>query len=45
MVKQILSDEIIKQYLPVLTSCPLFNTLGTPELTSYLHNAKVIIHT
>ena len=43
MIKQVLSDDIIKQYLPILTACPLFNTLGIPELTSYLHNAKVII--
>ena len=44
MIKQVLSDDIIKQYLPILTACPLFNTLGIPELTSYLHNAKVIIN-
>ena len=37
MIKQVLSDDIIKQYLPILTACPLFNTLGIPELTSYLH--------
>ena len=43
MIKQVLSDDIIKQYLPILTACPLFNTLGIPELTSYLHNAKVIV--
>ena len=43
MIKQVLSDDIIKQYLPILTACPLFNTLGIPVLTSYLHNAKVII--
>ena len=43
MIKQVLSNDIIKQYLSVLTTCPLFNTLGIPELTGYLHNAKVII--
>ena len=40
-MKQILSNDIINQYI---VKCPLFNTLGEPELRSYLNNAKVIIH-
>lgn len=44
MVKQILSESIINQYMPVLEQCPLFKTLGAPELKGYLQNAKVIIH-
>ena len=43
-MKQILSNDIINQYMPTLVKCPLFNTLGEPELRSYLNNAKVIIH-
>jgi len=43
-MKQILSNDIINQYLPTLIKCPLFNKLGEPELRSYLHNAKVIVH-
>ena len=43
-MKQILSNDIINQYMPTLVKCPLFNTLGDPELRSYLNNAKVIIH-
>lgn len=43
-MKQILSNDIINQYLPTLIHCPLFNTLGEPELRSYLNNAKVIVH-
>ncbi len=43
-MKQILSNDIINQYLPTLIKCPLFNKLGEPELRSYLNNAKVIVH-
>ena len=43
-MKQILSNDIINQYLPTLIHCPLFNKLGEPELRGYLHNAKVIVH-
>ena len=43
-MKQILSNDIINQYLPTLIHCPLFNKLGEPELKGYLHNAKVIVH-
>ena len=43
-MKQILSNDIINQYMPTLVKCPLFNTLGEPELRGYLNNAKVIIH-
>lgn len=44
-MKQVLSDAIINQYMSTLVDCPLFNTLGEPELRGYLHSAKVIIHT
>ena len=40
-MKQILSNDIINQYMPTLVKCPLFNTLGEPELRSYLNNAKL----
>ncbi|ETS93934.1 Crp/Fnr family transcriptional regulator [Veillonella sp. AS16] len=43
-MKQILSNDIINQYMPILTQCPLFNNLGETELRSYLNNAKVIVH-
>ena len=43
-MKQILSEDIINQYMPTLVNCPLFNKLGENELRGYLHNAKVIIH-
>ena len=43
-MKQILSNDIINQYLPTLINCPLFSKLGEPELRGYLHNAKVIVH-
>lgn len=43
MIKQILSETIINQYMPTLKKCPLFKGLDTPELKSYLQNAKVII--
>ena len=39
-MKQILSNDIINQYMPTLVKCPLFNTLGEPELRSYLNNQK-----
>ena len=40
-MKQILSNDIINQYMPTLVKCPLFNTLGEPELRSYLNNVTV----
>ena len=43
-MKQILSEDIINQYMPTLVNCPLFNKLGENELRGYLHNAKVIVH-
>ena len=44
LMKQILSEDIINQYMPTLVNCPLFNKLGENELRGYLHNAKVIVH-
>lgn len=43
-MKQILSEDIINQYMPTLSKCPLFHKLGDNELRGYLHNAKVIVH-
>ncbi len=31
-MKQILSEDIINQYMPTLVNCPLFNKLGENEL-------------
>lgn len=41
-MKQILSNDIINQYLPNLIKCPLFNKLGEPELRSYLIMRKLL---
>lgn len=43
-MKQILSEDIINQYMPTLTNCPLFNKLGENELRGYLQNAQVLVH-
>ena len=43
LMKQILSEDIINQYMPTLVNCPLFNKLGEMNCV-YLHNAKVIVH-
>ncbi|MDU4215866.1 MAG: Crp/Fnr family transcriptional regulator [Veillonella sp.] len=39
-MKQILSNDIINQYMPTLVKCPLFNTLGEPELRVIIHSYK-----